>query len=344
LIRSLIKKISFSFLVMVCLLPLGCREVEYDLVLNQDGSGTLDGQYVLEKLFLKAAGVENPEIEDVVKKGIYLSEQGLHNQFQGDGVEIANSFFEWNNEALHGSFTLRFESFSDLLSTPAFQNDAMRFYRNDSGNLAFRINVHEIAGATAETRTLVEHLPDTFEGTVRITLPSMVLENNADSIEDTILTWRYTKSKLTPEVMTAVCEGAGLAFLATLPVGEHGRSGDLYVYTPIGKPDPFKPFIYESRPTEDSELILNPLQRYHVSQLKLVGIIWNTKNPTAMMEDASGKGFIVSIGTPIGRNDGVVTDITEEEVIIEEKTVNLLGETKTREVKVVLHQEERKGK
>jgi len=195
-----------------------------------------------------------------------------------------------------------------------------------------------------EVNKLKELLPQMFEASVRITLPGMVLENNADSIEDTILSWNYSKSKTTPETMTALCEGAGLPFLATLPAGPKGKSGSQYTYSPVGKPDPFRPFILESRAQTDEAVILNPLQRYDVSQLKLVAIIWHVDNPLAMMEDATGKGFIVSKGTKIGRNDGVVTDITEKEVVIAEKTVNLLGETKTKEVRVSLHQEERKDK
>jgi type IV pilus assembly protein PilP len=73
-----------------------------------------------------------------------------------------------------------------------------------------------------------------------------------------------------------------------------------------------------------------------------VAIIWHVDNPMAMMEDGTGKGFIVREGTAIGRNEGVVKNITEDEVVIAEKTVNLLGETKTKEVRVSLHQEERK--
>ena len=344
MIRSLLEKFSIGILIVACLLASGCNEVEQDLVINQDGTGMFDARYELSKAFLNAVGIEHPEMEDIVSKGICLAERGLREQFDGEGVKVVSSSFEWKDDIVYVSFSLTFSSFSSLLQTKAAGNEAITFYRDDKGNLAVRIDGFRVLGSKIDVGKLKELLPKVFEASVRITLPGMVLENNADAIEDTILTWNYSKSKLSPESMTAVCEGAGLPFLATLPAGPKGKAGATYSYSPVGKPDPFRPFIMESRTQVDEKLILNPLQRYDVSQLKLVAIIWHVDNPMAMMEDATGKGFIVRKGTEIGRNKGVVTEITEKEVVIAEKTVNLLGETKTKEVIVSLHQEERKHK
>jgi Tfp pilus assembly protein PilP len=195
-----------------------------------------------------------------------------------------------------------------------------------------------------DTKKLTEVLPEAFEAFTRVTLPSLVLENNADSIEDTVLFWRHTKSKLSPESMTAVCEGTGLAFLATMPVGPKGKSGAQYVYSPFGKRDPFKPWILEIRSRADKKASLNPLQRYDLSQLKLVAVIRKGDDPKAMLQDATGKGFIVTKGSHVGGNEGVIVDITDSEVVIVEKAINLLGDTKTKEVRIGLHQEERKSK
>ena len=344
LISSLLEKISIGILILACLLASGCNEVEQDLVINQDGTGTFDSRYELSKKFLEAIGVDRPEMEDIVNKGICLSEAGLAEQFDGDGVKVVSSNFEWKDDTAYVSFSMTFSSFSSLLETKAAGNEAIKFYRDDKGNLAVRVDGYRILGSTLGVNKLKELLPPMFEASVRITLPGMVLENNADTIEDTILSWSYSKSKESPESMTAVCEGAGLPFLATLPAGPKGKTGAQYSYSPVGKLDPFRPFIIESRKQADEKMILNPLQRYDVSQLKLVAIIWHVDHPLAMMEDATGKGFIVSKGTEIGRNDGVVTMITEKEVVIAEKAVNLLGETKTKEVRVSLHQEEREHK
>ncbi len=343
MISSLLEKITIVLLIIACLLAQGCKEVETDLLLSQDGSGRLDVRYVLTKEFLKAVGFEQPEMEDVLNKGTCLSERGLREQFSAEGVKILSSYFEWKEESVYVSFSLTFSSFSSLLETQASRNEAIRFYRDDSGNLALRIDGYRVLGASVDAEKLKALLPQEFQGSVRVTLPSMVFENNADGIEDTTLSWNYDKNKVAPESMLAVCEGTGLAFLATLPTGPKGRGAGQYVYSPAGKADPFRPFILQSRPKDDKEAILNPLQRYDVSQLKLVAIIWRVDIPMALMEDATGKGFIITKGTLIGGNDGVVTDISEKEVVIVEKAVNLLGETKTKEVRISLHQEEREN-
>jgi type IV pilus assembly protein PilP len=78
------------------------------------------------------------------------------------------------------------------------------------------------------------------------------------------------------------------------------------------------------------------LERYELGQLKLVGIVWNTKNPTALVEDASGLGYTVRVGTPIGANEGRVVKISPNTVAVEEEYIDLYGAKKKREVSMKL--------
>jgi Tfp pilus assembly protein PilP len=64
----------------------------------------------------------------------------------------------------------------------------------------------------------------------------------------------------------------------------------------------------------------------------LVAIIWDIKEPKAMVEDSAGLGYVVNIGTPIGMNDGKIKAITPKEIIIEEFYVDLYGAKKKRDV------------
>ena len=73
-----------------------------------------------------------------------------------------------------------------------------------------------------------------------------------------------------------------------------------------------------------------------MSQLKLVGIIWDIPEPRAMVEDTAGLGYVIKIGTPIGRNDGTVKVIAPKEVVIEENFFDFYGAKKSREVKLRL--------
>ena len=117
-----------------------------------------------------------------------------------------------------------------------------------------------------------------------------------------------------------------------------------YSYNPAGKPDPFKPFIQltpvrgASRSTP-----LTPLQKYEISQLKLVAIISTPEGNIAMVEDATGKGYFLKKGTWVGKNDGKVSKILKDKVVIEEAYQDIFGQTKTQEILIILHKIEEGG-
>lgn len=103
------------------------------------------------------------------------------------------------------------------------------------------------------------------------------------------------------------------------------ENGDAPPYNPVGRRDPFRPFMLDLRRREPENVELTPLQRYDIGQLTVVGTMWEMSPPRAMLEDSAGMGFIVTIGTPIGRNGGVVSAIEPRRVVVEEKTVDFYG-------------------
>ncbi len=70
---------------------------------------------------------------------------------------------------------------------------------------------------------------------------------------------------------------------------------------------------------------LTPLEKLDLSQLKLVGIVRAESGNKALVEEASGKGYIITIGTYIGIHSGKVTEILKDRVIVEEKEEDLMG-------------------
>lgn len=100
--------------------------------------------------------------------------------------------------------------------------------------------------------------------------------------------------------------------------------------------DPFRAFTLNLRSTARRRDNLSPLERYELGQLKLVGIIWSIKNPTALVEDTSGLGYTVRVGTPIGANDGKVKTISPAALLIEEEYIDMYGAKKKREVSMRL--------
>ena len=109
-----------------------------------------------------------------------------------------------------------------------------------------------------------------------------------------------------------------------------------YTYNPAGKRDPFKPYIALGPKKQAPTATLTPLQRYDVSELKLVGILKGPTGYRALVEDAGGKGFIITKGTPIGRENGHVKEIHDNRVIIEQTYKDIFGQIKHKEISMPL--------
>jgi type IV pilus assembly protein PilP len=117
-----------------------------------------------------------------------------------------------------------------------------------------------------------------------------------------------------------------------------------YSYNPQGKPNPFQPLVVERKEKaatppakkveaakKEREGLGTPLERLDLDELKLVAVVWDIPKPRAMVEDKGGKGYILSVGTRIGKNQGQVSKITPEGVVVREKTETPEGKMKTRE-------------
>jgi len=117
-----------------------------------------------------------------------------------------------------------------------------------------------------------------------------------------------------------------------------------YTYNPAGKPDPFKSFIQITSAKGYSRRVpLTPLQKYEIRELKLVAIIATSEGNIALIEDATGKGYLLRKGTPIGKNDGKVKRILQDKVIIEEVYEDISEPKKMNEISLFLHQVEEGG-
>jgi type IV pilus assembly protein PilP len=106
-------------------------------------------------------------------------------------------------------------------------------------------------------------------------------------------------------------------------------------YDPKGKVDPFEPLFKEEPEPPELEISngdrkrrapQTPLERVALSQVKLSAIMRSTAGNRALVEDATGKGYVIKKGTYIGLNAGQVIQIERDRVIIEEEIENLMGE------------------
>ncbi len=103
-------------------------------------------------------------------------------------------------------------------------------------------------------------------------------------------------------------------------------------YDPEGKVDPFEPLFKEkpvimasTKKKYDRRKPLTPLEKIDLSQLKLVGVIRAQSGNRAMVEDATGKGYVVTKGTYVGIHGGRVVEIAKDRAFIEEKVEDIFG-------------------
>lgn len=116
-------------------------------------------------------------------------------------------------------------------------------------------------------------------------------------------------------------------------------------YDAIGKIDPFVPLVSAEENTNQEETdkptrILTPLEKLDLGQIKLVAVISSKDKNLAMVEEASGKGYLVNVGTYIGRNSGTVDSIESDRIIIKETVKNFKGELKEQYREMKLHKQE----
>lgn len=94
-----------------------------------------------------------------------------------------------------------------------------------------------------------------------------------------------------------------------------------FAYSPVGKRDPFQSYLAELRAAGAAEAKRKreATEEYELDQYKLSGLVTGTAQPKAMVEDPTGRGFAVVIGSRLGKNSGVVTRISSTEIVVTEE-------------------------
>lgn len=102
-------------------------------------------------------------------------------------------------------------------------------------------------------------------------------------------------------------------------------------YNPEGKIDPFAPLFKDGitsgpeKQNKERRIPRTPLEMVDLGQLKLVAIMHAKSGNKALVEEVSGKGYIVAKGTYMGMNSGRVVKILKDSIIIEEESENIMG-------------------
>jgi len=115
-------------------------------------------------------------------------------------------------------------------------------------------------------------------------------------------------------------------------------------YDAKGKVDPFEALLRDESASVAAGAKLkakkrepqSPLEKIDLGQLKLVGIIAAPSGNRALVEESSGKGYILREGTYVGLNSGKVVNIAIDKVLVEEEFEDAYGKTITQKKEITL--------
>lgn len=115
-------------------------------------------------------------------------------------------------------------------------------------------------------------------------------------------------------------------FRETLPPSTTGKFGGNESVSSeyVSLRDPFKPFNLTPEFTPNP--LASPLESYSLSQLQFKAVIRGAGVLKGLVEDEQGRGFYVSVGSRIGKQQGIVQAISEKKITIQETQIKFTGE------------------
>jgi type IV pilus assembly protein PilP len=136
-----------------------------------------------------------------------------------------------------------------------------------------------------------------------------------------------------PSKIAAVPAGA--------PISESFSStGGASVYDRTDLRDPFRSFEWERKELASEDMDGGPLEQFDVSQLSVIAVVWKTGSARALVEDPGGESYIIAKGTRIGKNDGTVTKIDDNLVVVNESYEDYLGNVTQKDVELRIRRSE----
>ena len=114
-----------------------------------------------------------------------------------------------------------------------------------------------------------------------------------------------------------------------------------FTYATDNRSDPFVPFVsdqmVQAHEAEEAKS-LTGMQLFELGQLNLVAILFSGDQALAMVQDSTGKGYVIKKGTKIGRR-GEVLKIFPNTVVVKEWLLDSSGKKFYRDNEMVLRKE-----
>ena len=80
------------------------------------------------------------------------------------------------------------------------------------------------------------------------------------------------------------------------------------------------------------------MEKIDLSQLRLTAVLRTPTRTKALVQESSGKGYVINEGTYIGNKGGQVSKILNDRMMVEEKYLDVFGKISVREREMKLQQ------
>lgn len=109
---------------------------------------------------------------------------------------------------------------------------------------------------------------------------------------------------------------------AASTLSTNNSNAENFTYSPKGRRDPFKPLIQEKAQSVKkskgrAEKLRGPLEKFELSQYRLIAMMVVKGVPRAMVKAPDGKSYTVKVGDYIGLNGGIVKKIETKVVDVD---------------------------
>jgi Tfp pilus assembly protein PilP len=112
------------------------------------------------------------------------------------------------------------------------------------------------------------------------------------------------------------------------PLPKPQEPAEDYRYSAQDRRDPLEPLLKDAPPDalrpkpRQPERPLGPLERFDLSALKLVGVVWGELGRKALIKAPDGKSYFATFETYMGKYSGKVIAIENDRLVIEEQYLN----------------------
>ncbi len=146
------------------------------------------------------------------------------------------------------------------------------------------------------------------------------------------------KGNLKPKTTSPSVDPAAALLASKGAVETYHYQSSLDPFVPLIKAKKDKAVSTSENVQKNKRLPQTPLEKIDLSQLTLTAVFRDNKRSMAMVEESTGKGYLVKNGTFIGLDGGKITKITKDRVYITEISQDVMGKPVTTERELKLRQ------